>query len=89
MTLATKNLKLLTSFTALVQQQTQQSFVLTMKATYRWVLHGLVSQVVLFHCASSVANAAMSPAKLKRYLTTNHRHMTNKSADYFKQLLES
>jgi hypothetical protein len=27
-----------------------------MKATYQWALHGLVIQVVLLHCASSVAN---------------------------------
>jgi hypothetical protein len=30
--------------------------IFTMKATYRWVLHGLVIQVALFHCVSSVAN---------------------------------
>jgi hypothetical protein len=31
----------------------------------------------------------MAPAKLKRYVTTNHSHITSKSADYFKRLLES
>jgi hypothetical protein len=30
--------------------------VFTMKATYQWALHGLVIQVVLFYCASSVEN---------------------------------
>jgi hypothetical protein len=30
--------------------------VFTTKATYQWVLRGLVIQVALFHCASSVAN---------------------------------
>jgi hypothetical protein len=27
-----------------------------MKATYQWALHGLMIQVFLVHCASSVAN---------------------------------
>jgi hypothetical protein len=43
-------------------------------------------------CASSMAmisNAAMASAKLKQNLTINHSHMTSKSADYFKRLLES
>jgi hypothetical protein len=31
----------------------------------------------------------MAPAKLKQHLTTNHSHMTSKSADYFTWLLES
>jgi hypothetical protein len=31
----------------------------------------------------------MAPAKLKRHLTTNHSHLTNKGAYYFKQLVES
>jgi hypothetical protein len=39
-----------------VQQQTQKRPVFTMKPTYEWALHGLVIQVVLFHCASSVTN---------------------------------
>jgi hypothetical protein len=29
--------------------------VFTIKATYQWALHGLVIQVLLFHCASYVA----------------------------------
>jgi hypothetical protein len=36
-----------------------------------------------------LTNAAMTPAKLKRHLTTNHSHLTSKGADYFKRLLES
>ncbi|XP_072909831.1 zinc finger BED domain-containing protein 5-like isoform X6 [Hemitrygon akajei] len=40
-------------------------------------------------CGKQLTNAAMAPAKLQRHLTTNHSHLTDKSADYFKQLLES
>jgi hypothetical protein len=40
-------------------------------------------------CGKRLVNAAMAPAKLKRHLTTKHSHMTSKSADYFKRLLES
>jgi hypothetical protein len=64
MKLVTKNHKPLTDFTALVQQRTQKRPVLIMKRTYQWALHGLVIQVVLSHCAPSVANAAMAPAQL-------------------------
>jgi flagella basal body P-ring formation protein FlgA len=84
-----KNHKPLTNFTALVQQWTQKRSIFTTKAIYQWALHGLVIQVVLFHCASSVAKATMAPAKLKRHLNTNHSHTTSKSADYFKRLLAS
>jgi threonine aldolase len=56
-----------------------------MKATYQSALQGLGIQAVLFHCASSVANdlaiAEMAPAKLKEHITTNHSHMTSKSAN--------
>jgi hypothetical protein len=40
-------------------------------------------------CSKRPTNAAVAPAKLKRHLTTNYNHMTSKSADYFKRLLES
>jgi hypothetical protein len=40
-------------------------------------------------CGKQLTNAAVAPAKLKWHLTTNHSHMTSKSADYFKWLLES
>jgi hypothetical protein len=30
--------------------------VFTMKVTYQWDSHGLLIQIVLLHCASSVAN---------------------------------
>jgi hypothetical protein len=54
-----------------------------MKATY---------QIVLFHCALSVANnlqtAAMTPENWND-LITNHTHMTSKSGDHFKWILES
>jgi hypothetical protein len=40
-------------------------------------------------CDKRFTNASMAPAKLKRHLTTNHSHMTSKSADYFKSILES
>ncbi|XP_055510562.1 zinc finger BED domain-containing protein 5-like [Leucoraja erinacea] len=40
-------------------------------------------------CGKQLSNSAMAPAKLKRHFTTNHSHMKNKSADYFKRLLES
>jgi hypothetical protein len=64
-----------------------------MNATYEWALYGLVIQVVLFHCASSVAkdltNAARTREKLKRHLTTNHSHINSEGDEYFKRLLES
>jgi hypothetical protein len=31
----------------------------------------------------------MAPAKLKQHLSTNQSHMTSKSAEYFKRLLEA
>ena len=40
-------------------------------------------------CGKQLSNAAMAPAKLKRHFTTNHSNMSNKSADYFKRLLET
>jgi hypothetical protein len=40
-------------------------------------------------CGKRLTNGAMTPEKLKRHLTTNHSHMTSKSADYLKRLLES
>jgi hypothetical protein len=33
-------------------------------------------------CGKLLISAAMAPAKLKQHLTTNHSHMTSKSADY-------
>jgi hypothetical protein len=66
MKLLMNNHKVLTFATStLVQQRTQERSVCILKAAYQWALHGLMIQVVLFHCASSVANAAMVPAKLK------------------------
>jgi hypothetical protein len=47
MRLVMKAHKLLSNFTALLQQQTQETSVFTVKATYQWDLHGLVIQVVL------------------------------------------
>ena len=40
-------------------------------------------------CGKRLSKAAFAPAKLKRLYTTNHSDMKNKSADYFKRLLES
>jgi hypothetical protein len=51
-----KNHRLLTNFTALMQQRTQKRSVITMNATHQGALRGLVIQVVLFLCALSVAN---------------------------------
>jgi hypothetical protein len=39
-------------------------------------------------CGKRLTNTAMAPAKLKRHFK-NHSHMTSKSDDYFKRLLES
>ena len=39
-------------------------------------------------CGKQLLNAALAPEKLNRHFTTNHSHMKNKSADYFKRLLE-
>lgn len=40
-------------------------------------------------CGKKLTNTAMVPAKLNRHFTTNHSHLSNKPADYFKRLLES
>jgi hypothetical protein len=40
-------------------------------------------------CGKQLTNAAMASAKPKWHIITNHSHMTSKSADYFKWLLES
>jgi hypothetical protein len=40
-------------------------------------------------CGEQLTNATMTPAKLKRQLTTNHSHMTSTTAEYSEQLLES
>jgi hypothetical protein len=45
---------------------TQKKSVSTMKATYQWVLHGLVIQFVLFHCALSVANDLQMQQRLQQ-----------------------
>jgi hypothetical protein len=49
-----------------VTMDTKKS-VFIMKATYQWALHGLVIQVVLFHCASSVANDLQMQQWLQQY----------------------
>ncbi len=36
-----------------------------------------------------LANTAMAPAKLKRHFTTNNSHLSNKTVDYFRKLLDS
>ena len=36
-----------------------------------------------------LANTAMAPAKLKRHFSTNHSHLSNKSVDYFRRLVDS
>jgi hypothetical protein len=78
-----KNHKLFTNFTALVQQQTQKRPIFVMKAIYQ-VVYSTVP-----HLWQTTYNCSRAPAKLKLHLTTNHSHMTNKSGDYFKWLLES
>ena len=40
-------------------------------------------------CGKQLSNIAMVPAKIKRHFNTNHQHLVNKTADYFKRLLES
>lgn len=40
-------------------------------------------------CGKKLANTAMAPAKLKRHFTTNHSHLSNKTVDYFRRLLDS
>jgi hypothetical protein len=42
-----------------------------------------------FIYGNRLINAVIAPAKLKQHFTINHSHMTSKSADYFKRLLES
>jgi hypothetical protein len=51
-----KDRRLLTNFSALVQQRAQKRPVFTMKVTSQWALHGLIIQVVLIHYGSSLAN---------------------------------
>ncbi len=40
-------------------------------------------------CGKKFANTAMAPAKLKRHFTTNHSHLSNKTVDCFRRLLDS
>ncbi len=41
-------------------------------------------------CGKNLSNTGMAPAKLKwRLFTTNHCHLSNKTVDYFRRLLES
>ncbi len=40
-------------------------------------------------CGKKLANTAMATAKLKRHFTTNHSHLSNKTLDYFRRLLDS
>ncbi len=40
-------------------------------------------------CGKKLANTAMVPAKLKRHFSTNHSHLSNKTVDYFRRLLDS
>ena len=40
-------------------------------------------------CGKKLANTAMVPAKLKRHFNTNHSHLSNKTVDYFRRLLDS
>ncbi len=40
-------------------------------------------------CGKKLANTAKAPAKLKQHFTTNHSHLSNKTVDYFRRLLDS
>ncbi|CAI9717953.1 Hypothetical predicted protein [Octopus vulgaris] len=63
-----------------------------MKVNYQWASCGPVIQVLPFHCVvwgKQFSNAAMAPAQQTRHFTTNHSHMKNQSAEFFKRLLES
>ncbi len=37
-------------------------------------------------CRKKLANTAKALAKLKKHYTTNHRHLSNKTEDYFRRL---
>ncbi len=57
-------------------------------------LHGLEKKTVHFLCVlfegkSSLTYAAMAPAKLKRHISINHSHLSNKTVDYLRGLLDS
>ncbi len=40
-------------------------------------------------CGKKLSNTAMALAKLKRHFTTNHSHLSNKTVDYFRRLMDS
>lgn len=39
-------------------------------------------------CGLELSNESMTPQKMKRHLSTKHRHLTQKPIDYFKRLLK-
>jgi hypothetical protein len=83
------NHNLLINFTALVQQWTQKNLsnesYLSMGFT--WTGDSSLPIPLCLVCGKRFTNAAMTSAKLKQHLTTNHSHMTGKSAEYFKPSL--
>ena len=40
-------------------------------------------------CGEELSNEAMLPSKLTRHFSTKHKHLSGKSVDYFKRLLDS
>jgi hypothetical protein len=83
------NHKLLTNFTALLQQYTHLYDENNLSVGFTWTGDSSCPIPLCPICGRRLTNATLVPAKLKQQLTTNHSHMTSRSADYFKRLLES
>jgi hypothetical protein len=87
-----KTYKLLTNFTALVQQQIKNVHLYNesyLSMGFTWTSDSSCPIPLCLTCGKQLTNAAMAPADLKRHLTTNYSHITSKSADYYEWLLES
>ncbi len=65
----------------------------TVTVIWPLALHGLEKKTVHFVCVlfvgKKLANTAMAPAKLNRQFSINHSHLSNKTVDYFRRLLDS
>ena len=88
-----KNRNLLINCTTLVQQRRTQEVRLYdesyLSMGFTWTGDPSCPMPLRLVCGKQLPNAALAPAKLEGHFTTNHSHRKNKSADYFKKLLES
>jgi hypothetical protein len=92
MKLLIKNHKLLTNLTALENNEHREVRLHNesdLSMGFTWTRDSSCRIPLCLVCGKRLTNAAMVPAKLKRRSATIYSHMTSKSDDYFKRLLES